>query len=792
MEITFNKHSMRAQSSRYKGLFSGKRIVFWRLLILIAIAVGVTGWLGDVLYMKYIGLGVGLLLLQLYLWWLLYLKELTVEKSNEGAIELDKIADAELLRRIRSNQSPLELWRSLEGSWQRGFIMNRLFLDSNRVEQSLGNRQEDSKFIWAEALSYMRQMNLSELTIGCLVPALVISIEDSEQWLAENKLTSEDVVDAAHWQVRVEKIMKKLQQKRSFGGVARDWAAGYTPLINRFAHDLSGAVEHGAYEHLYLQTHSEQLEQMLQSLQQPNNNTVALIGGTGSGKTSLAFALAERLLDPRNTKLQYHKVFALDASLIVAEAKRAGNLESLLLHIVAEARRAGNIILFFDDAHSFFSNESGAVDMSNVLLQILRSGRVRMLFAFRPADWQYLDSVASDVTAQVNQLVVQEPDRGTVEKVLQDQALSIEAETGSTISYLAIKESYDLADRYITEQVFPGKAINLLRTAAGNVGGGWVDREAVQKTVENMLGVKVASATPEESSTLLHLEDQLHKYMINQSYAVGVVADALRRARAGVRTNTRPVGSFLFLGPTGVGKTELTKALARVYYGGEEKIIRVDMSEYSQPGSVDRLIATSANAGSFLGRVRQAPFSVVLLDEVEKSSSEVQNLLLQMLDEGSLTDEDGRSVSFKDAIVITTSNAGADIIRSNIEQGKDLEDFSESFVDQLIDSQQFRPELMNRFDEVVLFRPLNKQELREVVTLLLGEVNANLQSQRISVTLSDAAIDYIVDEGYDPRLGARPMRRMMQRTVENVVAKRVLEGSIEPGSSAELDVSDIS
>lgn len=220
-------------------------------------------------------------------------------------------------------------------------------------------------------------------------------------------------------------------------------------------------------------------------------------------------------------------------------------------------------------------------------------------------------------------------------------------------------------------------------------------------------------------------------------------------------------------------------------------MVRVDMTEYNQPESTQRLLAPAGDSGTFLTAMRMQPFSVVLLDEIEKASDEVLNLLLQMLDEGQLTDTSGRAVSFRDAIVITTSNAGADTIRSFIEEGYDLKDFSQEFIDQLISDQQFKPELINRFDETVLFRPLGKNELLQVVELLLRDVNQNLADRQVSVALTDAATQAIVDAGYDPRLGARPMRRVMQRTVENVVSKLLLNGDLQPGNNVTLDTGDL-
>jgi ATP-dependent Clp protease ATP-binding subunit ClpC len=280
--------------------------------------------------------------------------------------------------------------------------------------------------------------------------------------------------------------------------------------------------------------------------------------------------------------------------------------------------------------------------------------------------------------------------------------------------------------------------------------------------------------------------------MINQTRAVSVVAAALRRARAGVANTSRPIGSFLFLGPTGVGKTELARSLAAVYFGDEASMIRLDMSEYQQPDDVKRLLASAAtNPDGLLPHIKQRPFSVVLFDEVEKAHPNLLNLLLQLLDEGRLTDSDNKAVSFKDAIIIATSNAGADDIRQRIEKGEQLESFEHEFIDHLINGGSFKPELLNRFDDIVLFRPLNQSELGQIVGLMVTEVNRTLEAQKVKVELTETAVAALVQAGYDPRLGARPMRRMVQRTVEDAVAGRILRQEAKSGDTIKLDTSDL-
>lgn len=782
----------RARAARYRGWFQGGYRWLWRLLGLglsaaLVVSIALNWPLGAQLIIG----GALLWLLQGLAWWKLYLRELPPQTDSPDGLDVNRVAEAAVLGAALKAEHPKQLWQQMQEEWATQFICHRLLMDPTPVIEQVSQQPADMPAMWQEAYRLSQSVGADSITVGGVVVAILLGAPGVQTWLQQQELQPEDVLNVLDWQQRTDEIMKKLQQKHTFGGIARDWAAGYTPLLNRFGHDLSRDIEHGAYRHLYLQTHSQLLDQMQTRLAHPTQNAVALVGKTGSGKTSLVYALAERLLSSKQSELAYYKIFSIDASAVVSEANRSGNLEAIMLRLVTEANRAGNIILFFDDAHNFFSSEAGARDMTNILVQMLQANAVKTVFALNPNDWQYLVSNATDLTARMQPLQMQEPEQATVEKVLEDQSLAIEAETGMNISYQAIKEAYRLAQRYTLEQAFPGKGISLLKSATANAVHGWVTSSSVQQTVEAMTGAKVAAASAQERDVLLNLEERLHERMVNQQFAVKVVSDALRRARAGVRSQNRPIGSFLFLGPTGVGKTELSKALAATYFGGEDHIVRLDMSEYNSAESTQRLLAPAGDPGTFLTNIRTQPFSVVLLDEVEKASGEVLNLLLQMLDEGSLTDTNGLEVSFKDAIVITTSNAGADIIRANIDSGQGLEDFAADFTDQLVNDNYFRPELINRFDEVVLFRPLNKDELMEVLQLLLGEVNRNLAQKQIGVRVSRAAAEALVEQGYDPRLGARPMRRAVQRTVENVVAKRLLEGQLQPGDQTTLDVADL-
>jgi ATP-dependent Clp protease ATP-binding subunit ClpC len=339
----------------------------------------------------------------------------------------------------------------------------------------------------------------------------------------------------------------------------------------------------------------------------------------------------------------------------------------------------------------------------------------------------------------------------------------------------------------------PGRALKLFEAAADYAENGLVTHRSVEEAIERTQGIKVSNAeSSSERETLLNLENLIHERMINQSRAVQVVSDALRRARAGVRNAERPIGTFLFLGPTGVGKTELAKSVAAVFFGGEDHLVRVDLNEYSGPNDVTRLIADAAqDQHSLTAQIARNPFSVVLLDEIEKAHPNVLNTLLQMLDEGILRDINNRQVSFRDAVVVATSNAGAERIREHIEKGEQLEQFEEQFTNELISAGVFRPEFLNRFDEIVLFRPLTPDELGQIIDIILRSVNKNLAVQKVSVLVDEDAKRLLVNAGYDPRLGARPMRRVVQRVVENIVANRMLAGQVPAGSQIHVTAQDV-
>jgi ATP-dependent Clp protease ATP-binding subunit ClpC len=754
---------------------------------------GVAGILGGAAlglttsHYGYVLSGAGLLLVMPALWWK---HELAHVPAHAGSF-MDRVSYQCLqLLAPGTDYSPQKLWEAINGNWQVQYILHHLLLLQDELVGCFSNDPSQLHIVLDEAARVADLQESETIEINHIATALLRTSPVVAELLTRTRSSIADLDAVSAWLGR--SVAASTKKPTSYGGIGRDWANGFTPQLNQYGHNLSLAIEHhGA--HFGTLVDSIGVAEMKTAFSH-GDSTLALIGPDGIGKTSHAYALAQSVLaEAQDPALEHKQVVSLDASAIISSATRPGELEYTLSSLMNEAAHAGNIILFFDDAQLFFQTGPGSLNATQILLPVIQSRVIQMIFAMSPHDYEQLRANNMAFAGLLTPVVLREAPEAETMEVVCDSATRFELRHRVVITYEAIKEAYRLSGRYETDMAYPGKAIRLLEQSLTHAEQRIVTGQSVEAAIEQTRGVKAGTAAPVEADQLLHLEDKIHERMINQKRAVEVVAAALRRARAGVASPNRPIGSFLFLGPTGVGKTELAKAIAATYFGNEESMVRLDMSEYQQPEDVSRLLSDGqGESKSLILQVRQQPFSVVLLDEIEKAHPNILNLLLQLLDEGKLTDSQGRTVSFKDCVIIATSNAGADSIRQHIEAGEELEQFESALTDQLINSGQFRPELLNRFDEIVLFRPLKPDELAQVVRLMLAGINKTLSTQNISVELTDAAIQKIVEVGNDPRLGARPMRRALQRAVENTVAGKILRGEARPGDHLSLDVGDLS
>jgi len=792
MQLIFTPNSKRARRARLAEFYADKwAYAGYKLIALSGLALGIyllyldqpSGWL--VLVPAVIG-GI------LYAWTKGDLKDQSVIPiRDQELISVDDYMDFATIAKLTQNDpSAYDIYKVLEKSEARYFLDNRFLLPPEIFENFAPKNKGSGQAVWQQAERLRSKHHLESYSDIVLLVSVLLSIPNVDLMLNNFGLDLQEIETAVPWLSDINQKRKLAREHRFFGGIGRDWAFGYTPILRALGHNISAEIEHFGF----FSDTSHQLpiiDQMAKTLSS-GNATVTLVGESGVGKTTCVHAFADALL--QNSKMppeiKHHQIIALDAPTLIANARDPGQMEDLVLRILSESHKAKNIILFFDDAEVFFGIGS-SIDLSHVLQPAIESSSLRLILAMNPGAWQQLHKTS--IIGRLQPLSISPPDKENSIQILRDSISMPEYKNKVVFTYQALEEAYDLGVRYVTNQVMPGAALSILEQAA--VKGKeqkLITRDVVRSAVEQMYSIKLQASNETESSKLLNLEAELHKYVINQDRAVQVVADALRRARSGVGNPNRPIGTFLFLGPTGVGKTELSKALAKVYFGNESALVRVDMNQYLSEADLPRLLTPMhGNEIGFLGQLRKSPFSVVLLDEIEKAHPSIINTFLQMLDEGMMQDADNRKVSFRDAIVIATSNAGADKIRSAISSGNDSELTESTFTEELVSAGIFAPELINRFDEVVIFKPLEKDELSSVIDIILDDINKNLDDRKIKISLTPEAKQWLSEKGYDPKLGARPMRRVVQRHVENVIAKRLLENTLFPGQAVILDVNDI-
>lgn len=790
--LEFRYGSARAQKARIGHALGG---AWQRLLDVFAVVLLLAG-IGLLVASMGVGwlvLGLSALPFMVSAWYKNELRHLPTAKNPRT---IDDVLSGDVLGQLPNEPTPKDIATAV-GRVQSGqFFAARFGVTPNFLLDLASEDVQATPAIWQTALEVRDKAGVDHISAAVLAVAIVRSFPGYEQLLAHLHLDGDDLQRGVVWQQHIRKLVDSHKKARRTGGIARDWSFGYIPLLTRFGQNISEQLARGGMLSAELEAHTQALDQLVSTFGNAGRQNAVLVGEAGVGKTTIVHAFAERLLDASSKlpeELKFRQVFILDSSALIAAAPGRGELENLVMQVLGEAYSAKNIIICLDNAQLFFEEGVGSVDLTNVLLPILEAGRLRIILTMDEQRYLQIGQRNGALINALNRISIGPASKDETLRVLQDQLIVTEFQRKVTYMYQALEEAYRLSERYVHDLAMPGRAVKLMESAAGYAENGFVTMKSVQNAIEQTMDIKVGVASGEdERDKLLHLEELIHKRMINQVRAVNVVSDALRRARAGVRNQNRPIGTFLFLGPTGVGKTELAKALGDVYFGGEDRLVRLDLNEYVRTEDVARLIADGADdPTSLTAQVMKQPFSVVLLDEIEKAHPNVLMTLLQVLDEGILRDIKNREVSFRDAIIIATSNAGADRIREYIERGYQLEQFEQQFIDELINSNQFRPEFLNRFDEIVTFRPLGKEELVQVIDLILAGINKTLALQKISVAVAQDAKLFLVEKGYDPRLGARPMRRVVQRAVENTVAKQMLSGAVAPGSTIEITLEQV-
>jgi ATP-dependent Clp protease ATP-binding subunit ClpC len=636
-------------------------------------------------------------------------------------------------------------------------------------------------------------------------------------------------------------------------------------MIDQLAVDLTSLAEEEKLDPVI--GREMEIERVIQILARRTKNNPALIGEPGVGKTAIVEGLAQRIVNGDvPAPLLGKRVLQLDVGSLVAGTMYRGQFEERLKKVIDELK-ASDAILFIDEAHMLVGAGAAgsSVDAANILKPALSRGELQVIGATTLDEYRKHIESDSALERRFQPVIVDEPTVEETIDILRGVRPAYEEHHRLRISDEALDAAARLSARYVTERFLPDKAIDLIDESASRVrmykspaakeakaiteelkglrrqrleaedDGREEESETIQsqegeleakleslrttwdrdnspivsvddiaELIAMWTGVPVMQIAQEESERLLHMEEELHKAIVGQEEAIEAISKAVRRARAGLKDPKRPIGSFIFLGPTGVGKTELTKALASFLFGSEEALVQLDMSEFMERHSVSRLVGAPPgyvgyeDAGQLTEAIRRRPYSIIVFDEVEKAHPEAHNLLLQIMEEGHLSDARGRKVDFRNALIVMTSNVGADMIMRkgeigfNLKTDEDLEeqiaykDMRKKLTDAL--KRVFRPEFINRVDSVIIFRSLNKENLRQIVTLEIEKVAKRLEEHQLVIQPTDAALNLLSELGYDREYGARPLKRVIQNKIEDPLSDALLNGQFVDGDTVVIDV----
>lgn len=570
---------------------------------------------------------------------------------------------------------------------------------------------------------------------------------------------------------------------RSKKGMDKAMTAMQTPFLDQFSEDMTLSAMYGNAEPCIAR--EKELEEIFRVVEGGQSNVI-LVGDSGVGKKSIMEGLSERMVaDDVPARLKDKRLVRLSVSSLLAGTSPAGAVERLL-SIIYEINRAGNIILFVHNIHDLIGVTTGAgggLDVASSLAEKLSSGRF-LTFATTDSDAFTKHITNSPLGGVFTKVEIREMDENQAIQVLESKVGYVEYKNNVFFSYDALAKAVSLSRRFLHDVYLPGSALEVMTEAAAythNHKGlnSLVTGEEVGAVVAEKTHIPASTVSSDESQKLLNLETEMHKRVVGQVEAVDLVANALRRARAEIRSTSRPIANFLFLGPTGVGKTELAKTIAEVYFGGEQRMIRLDMSEYQDKSGIYRLLGAPGEKGTGIltEAVRKNPFALLLLDEVEKADKDILNLFLQVMDDGRLTDSTGKVVDFTNVILIATSNAGTAYVQEQLHAGLSSEAIKERMLHGEL-GQYFRPEFLNRFDGIVLFKSLDREAIKKVAGMMLKRVAKDLEAKGVELKIEEGALEFLADVGFDPDFGARPMRRAIQERIENRLAELVLSGKL--------------
>lgn len=732
---------------------------------------------------------------------------------------LRAIEDGVLLANNLNHNSvqPIHVFISALKAPAAAVMLGRLGVDQNKLVKKLGsalqrlelkqNKKAEVEVSAAVRASiilagfFARRDERPRISATQLIQATLSKDLLLQEVMNELEIDVQAVFNTVEWLHIQSNIRDRLSHWRATRGAKpkgimnRAMTARPTPTLDSIGQDYTLLARSGRFS-LRFGGDKEMLE-AFRILKEGTGN-VLLVGEPGAGKTTLLEGIAELMTtEDVPTQLQDKRFVVIDPGALVAGAAGIGSLEQRMTSMVKEIIKAGNILLGIEDIHHLLgaSSVGGTEDVGHAFMNYLSQGYLHVVATTTTEEFQKYIQPQETFLRRFQVVKVSEMSKEDALRVLMGRSGSIEYKTKAFFSYAALAACVELSSRYIKDRYLPAKALDIMEEAAllsAEERGErtLVTQEDVAKVVSEKTNVPVTGVSGSEATKLLHLEELMHQRIVGQDDAVNAVASAMRRAREELRDAGRPIASFLFLGPTGVGKTETAKTLAEVYFGQESHMIRIDMSEFQDQFSLHKMIGAPGQQGQLTEAVRLKPFSVVLFDEVEKAHPDVLNILLQILDDGRLTEGTGKTIDFTNTIVIATSNAASQQIQAGLTGGQSMEQIKRQLleVDLLT---KFRPELLNRFDHIAVFTPLSFNEIIEVTKRLLLGVAKQLEKKGMSFEFTEQAVQDLATKGYDPKFGARPLRRLIQDSVNDSIAKLLLQEKINRRDVIVLDAGGV-
>lgn len=623
----------------------------------------------------------------------------------------------------------------------------------------------------------------------------------SEQELAENNfsslvkkylITQEDVLEIMRWYNHAKDEEEEYKRFWAVNNLLRvkplgqDFSYGYTINLDKYASDLTGK----GYAIPHLVGRREEIDRLQRILSRSRQNNALISGDPGSGRHAIILAFALDVFEGKVVSaLKNKRVLELNLNLLISNASDQSQIKGVIDQVLQEAVQAGNIILVIDNFDRFVNNQKG-VDLTDIFVKYFSADKLQLVAITDQEAYHQTILVNNSLMKILEVMEVKEISQEDTLKVLEHLCPILEKERKIFIPFLSLTYTIEKS-KLIGNIPFPEKAVDVLENSAlqaNNKRSRLLTKEHINQVVAEMTKTPQTGLIQGEKEKLKNLEELLHRYVINQEQAIRFLAQSLRRARLDISDKGKPIGAFLFLGPTGVGKTETAKTLARVYFGSETQMVRIDMSQQQTNSSIQALLGNreTNTAGILTKAVRDTPFTVVLLDEIEKASKEVLNIFLTIIDEGYVTDSFAKKVDFTNTIIIGTSNAGSEFIRQYLEQKKDPNKLSSILTEHILKERIFSPEFINRFDAVVVYQPLSQNHLLQIARLMVEKLNQRLKKKKISVNISDSLLEQIVKYGYNPQFGAREMRRVIQEKVEDFIAKGLLDETIKSGETVDI------